>query len=78
MIESASSIALKGLQRAQSGMQNSANNIARANKSIPQDNSKDLTRSLVELNQYKNAGVANIKALKTADDMLGALLDITA
>ena len=78
MIESVSSIALKGLQRAQSGMQKSAADIARANTSIPQDNGKDLTRSLVELNQYKNAGIANIKTLKTADDMLGALLDTIA
>ena len=76
MVESVTSNALQGLQRAQNGMRRSASDIARSNNSLPNENTKDLTRSLVELKQYKNAGVASIKVLETAEEMLGSILDI--
>ena len=78
MVESVTSNALQGIQRAQNGMQRSASDIARSNKSLPNENTKDVTRSLVELNQHKNAGIASIKVLKTAEELLGSLLDVKA
>ena len=75
MVDSVSSSALQGIQRAQNGMQRNASNIARSNQP---DNPKDMTRSLVELNQHKNAGMASMKVLKAADEMLGSLLDVKA
>lgn len=78
MVDSISSTALQGIQRAREGMQRNAAEIARANTSIPKDTGKDATRSLVEMNQQKNVGIANMKVLKTANDMLGAILDVKA
>lgn len=78
MVDNVTSNALQGIQRAQNGMQRSASNIARTGKLGQTENSKDLTRSLVELNQHKNAAIASMKVLKTADEMLGSLLDVTA
>ncbi len=78
MVESVSANALQGLQRAQSNMQRSASNIARAGSSAANENSKDLTRSLVELNQQKNVAQASIKTFKVADEILGSLLDVIA
>lgn len=75
MVDSVTSNALSGIQRAQNGMQRNASNIARANQG---DNTKDVTRSLVELNQHKNAGIASMKVLKAADELLGSLLDVKA
>ena len=75
MVDSVTSNALSGIQRAQDGMQRNASNIARANQG---DKTKDVTRSLVELNQHKNAGIASMKVLKVADEMLGSLLDVKA
>lgn len=78
MVESVSGNALQGLQRAQNNMQRAASNIARAGNSGPNEESKDLTRSLVELNQHKNAAQASIKTFKVADEILGSLLDVIA
>jgi flagellar hook protein FlgE len=39
---------------------------------------KDLTRSLVELHQNELYTTINIKTLKTADQIIGTLLDVKA
>jgi flagellar hook protein FlgE len=39
---------------------------------------KDLTRSLVELHQNELYTTINVKTLKTADQVIGTLLDIKA
>ena len=78
MVESVTSYAIQGIQQAQQGMQRSAQSIARTNAASQPEGTKDLTRSLVELNQYKNAGIASMKVLKASDEMLGSLLDVKA
>jgi hypothetical protein len=78
MVDGITANALQGIQRAQSGMQRNALEIAKANQSFKADNTKDPARSLVELNQNKNVAQANMKVLKTADDLLGSLLDVLA
>ena len=79
MVDSVTSNALQGIQRAQTGMQRNASNIARSTSQLNQpEGSKDLTRSLVELNQHKNAGMASMKVFKAADELLGSLLDVKA
>ena len=78
MVDGITASALQGIQSAQSKMQRNAFDIAKANQSLKADNSKDPTRSLVELNQNKNAAQANMKVLKTADEMLGSILDVLA
>jgi flagellar hook protein FlgE len=40
--------------------------------------SKDLTRSLVELHQNELYTTINVKTLKTADQVIGTLLDVKA
>ena len=74
MVDSVTSNALQGIQRAQNGMQRNASQIARSS----QPGQQDITRSLVELNLHKNAGLASIKVLKAADEILGSLLDVKA
>lgn len=72
MIKSIQSSALAGIHRAQSGMRSAAADIARAPTEEGQGN---ITRSLVELHQHKQAAKANIQTLRTADDTLGILID---
>ena len=78
MVDGITANALQGIQSAQFKMQRNAFDIAKANQSLKADNTKDPTRSLVELNQNKNAAQANMKVLKTADEMLGSILDVLA
>ena len=78
MVDGITANALQGIQSAQSKMQRNAFDIAKANQSLKADNTKDPARSLVELNQNKNAAQANMKVLKTADEMLGSILDVLA
>lgn len=77
MVDSINANALQGIQRARANMQRNAADIARANTTAA-DNGKDMTRSLVELNQNKNAAIASMKVLKASDEVLGSLLDVKA
>ncbi|MGD2119308.1 MAG: hypothetical protein PVG66_13185 [Chromatiales bacterium] len=78
MIDSISANALAGLQRSREGMSRNAAEIASAKQLSGKASQKDLARSLVELNQHKRVGIANAKVLKTADEVLGSLIDVTA
>lgn len=78
MVNSIQSSAIAGLQQAQNKMQRNASNIARANQVQEPKNTRDVTRSLVELNQNKNVAQASLKVLKTEDEMIGSLLDVKA
>ena len=77
MVNSIHSNALQGIQQARAKMQQNASDIARAN-SLNKPSNLDAARSLVELNQNKNAAEASMKVLKAENEMLGALLDVTA
>jgi hypothetical protein len=70
--------ALQGIQQARSKMQQNAMDIVRANNVKEPNNSLDAARSLVELNQNKNAAQASMKVIKSENEMLGSILDVTA
>jgi len=69
--------ALQGIQQARAKMQQNASDIARANN-VNEASPLDAARSLVELNQNKNAALASMKVIKVENDLLGALLDVKA
>ncbi|MBT8440674.1 MAG: hypothetical protein HKP55_04415 [Gammaproteobacteria bacterium] len=77
MVNSIQGNALQGIQQARAKMQQNASDIARANN-VNEPSNLDAARSLVELNQNKNAALASMKVIKAENDMLGALLDVTA
>ncbi len=64
-----------GLQRSQSGMLNASERIASANLSTP---TQDLVEPLIDLKVEELTFTASAKVIKTADDMIGTLLDVTA
>lgn len=70
-----SQTAMQGLQRAYQGLHRNAEAIA---KHQPNQNGRSLSQSLVELQQHEQAAKANVQTLKTADDMIGSLLDTFA
>jgi len=75
-ITSVSSSALQGIQRGFQGMRRSALEIANHGQGSPQFPTKDLVRAMVELHQHKQSTVSSLAAFKTADEMVGALLDL--
>lgn len=77
MVNSIQGNALLGIQQATAKMQQNASDIARANN-VNDPSPLDAARSLVELNQNKNAALASMKVIKVENDLLGALLDIKA
>ena len=72
MIKPLSYIALQGIQRSQRNAVQAASDIARYPVKGQQG---DLNRSLLELRQQEHITKANVQTLKTADEMLGTLLD---
>ncbi len=77
-INSITGSALQGIQRGLQGLRRNAAEIASAQHMNPGIPSKDLTRSLVELHQNELYTTVNIKTLKTADQVIGTLLDVKA
>lgn len=80
-VNSALNTALQGFQEAQSRMNQAAQDIASqtvTDSTVDSVDSKDLTTSLVELKVAENDAKANVKALQTASDLLGTLLDVEA
>ncbi|MCG7922060.1 MAG: hydrolase [Candidatus Thiodiazotropha lotti] len=55
-------------------MRRVASDIASANQ-VQQSNPKDLSRSMVEMQQQANLVKAQVKTLKAADETLGTLID---
>ncbi len=78
MVDSISSTALQGLNEARMKMQKNASDIASAGTGTNKNVNANLATSLVEINQNKQVAEANIKVIKTENDMLGSLLDIKA
>ncbi|MET0049889.1 MAG: hypothetical protein ABW095_02280 [Candidatus Thiodiazotropha sp.] len=73
-INSITGPALQGIQKGLQGMRRVASEIASAQQ-VQQSNPKDLSRSMVEMKQQANLVKAQVKTLKTADDVLGTLFD---
>ena len=72
MIKPLQSSALAGIQQARQGMQSAAADIARTSGT---GDNRDITHSLVELQQHQQAAKANIQTLRTANETLGVLID---
>ena len=68
-----SAIALSGMQAAQTRLENTATRIAHVSE--PEDR-VDLSAEMVALMESRNDFAANIKALKTADQMQQSVLDV--
>ncbi len=77
-INSVTNTALQGIQRGLQGLRRNASNIASASNLSGQGSTKDITRSLVEMHENKLYTIASVKTLKTADQVIGTLLDIKA
>lgn len=69
---------VSSIQRGMTEMQQSAHKIARFGTVDSSANTGNLTDDLVNLKLQKNQVVASTKVIKTADEMLGSLLDIRA
>ncbi|MBK8970293.1 MAG: flagellar biosynthesis protein FlgE [Hahellaceae bacterium] len=82
MISGALQSGLGGIQEGMRRMEKAAGEIARAaqptNAENPEQKSGDLAEPLVELKLYENNVKASAKVVKTADEVLGTLLDIKA
>ena len=74
---SAFNIAVGGMLNSSANMSSDAFTIARAGTTNTSDNyTDDLTVSMVDMKVQQNTFDASAKVVKTADDMLGSLLDI--
>ncbi|MEJ2406107.1 MAG: hydrolase [Candidatus Thiodiazotropha sp.] len=73
-IHSITGPALQGIQKGLQGMRRVASEIASAQQ-VQQTNPKDLSRSMVEMQQQANLVKAQVKTLRTADEVLGTLFD---
>ncbi len=73
-INSLTGPALQGIQKGLQGMRRVASEIASAQQ-VQQTNPKDLSRSMVEMQQQANLVKAQVKTLRTADEVLGTLID---
>ena len=79
IIKSISGSALQGIQRGLQGMRRNAGEIASARQMRGSTaDTVDLTRALVEMKQISYQTTASVKALRTADQMIGTLLDVKA
>ena len=77
-INSISGSALQGIQRGMRQLRRNATDIASANQLNGQLPTKDAVRALVELHQSSLQTSASVKAFKTADTLVGSLLDVKA
>jgi hypothetical protein len=73
-INSITGPALQGIHKGLQGMRRVASEIASSNQ-IKQTNPKDLSRSMVEMQQHANQVKAQVKTLQTADEVIGTLID---
>ncbi len=73
-----SDTALQGIQRGMRQMRRNATDIASANQPAGKTPTKDAVRALVELHQSSLQTSASVKTFKTADAIVGSLLDVKA
>jgi hypothetical protein len=77
-INSITGTAIQGIQRGIQGLRRNAAEIASPQHMNSTTTNKDLTRSLVELHQNELYTTINLKTLRTADQVIGTILDIKA
>ena len=73
-----SSSILQGISRGIDGMRKNAAEIASPRQPKALFPSKDNVRAMVELHRNKQQVTASVKAFRTADQMIGSLLDVKA
>lgn len=80
MINKITGSAVQGIQKNFTSMRKAADEIASATRLNKTESTSgaDLARSLVQLKQAQTNTAANVKTLKTADQMIGTLLDVRA
>ena len=82
MINNTLGIGIQGIQEGIQGMENAARRIARGGVDGPQGTPAEGTGGLIEpiidLKLYERSVEASAQVVKTADETLGTLLDITA
>lgn len=81
MINNTLGIGVQGIQDAMMGMENAARKIARGGADGPQgtaDGAGSLVEPIIDLKLYERSVEASAQVVKTADETLGTLLDITA
>ncbi|WFE68358.1 hypothetical protein P8S54_09065 [Thiomicrospira sp. R3] len=69
-------ISSSAMSQAYAGMQTGFNNLTQTSAKLADPNQLDKTQSLIEHKQDAQLVEVNAKALKTADNMIGTLLDI--
>lgn len=71
---------LSGVSRGFENLQEIASDIAQTGTSNPESSNTaaELTQSLVDLQEQKQATLAAVKVVNATDEVLGALLDVTA
>jgi hypothetical protein len=81
MISNTLGIGIQGVQEGLQGMEASARKIARGGVDGPQgsaDGAGGLIEPIIDLKLYERSVQASAQIVKTADETLGTLLDITA
>lgn len=78
MIGNIFGIANTGIQRANTGLRKNAVEVVAATTGTNNRSGKNVDRALVEIKQHQLHSAANVKVLKTADRLLGTLLDVKA
>ncbi|MES9832233.1 MAG: hypothetical protein ABW157_17150 [Candidatus Thiodiazotropha sp. LLP2] len=73
-INSITGTALQGIHKGLQGMRRVASDVASVNQT-QQTNPKDLSRSMVEMQQHANQVKAQVKTIKAVDQALGTLID---
>jgi hypothetical protein len=73
-----SNTALQGIQRGLQDMRRNAAEIASPPQMSAKFPTKDMVRAMVELQANSQYTAASVKAFKTADEMIGSLLDVKA
>lgn len=67
---------IQGVQTGMRGMEQSAQNIVKAGTS--ENTAGDVIEPIMDLKLYENTVEASTKVIKTADEMMGTLLDTMA
>lgn len=75
-IGSVLSTGIQGVQTGMRGMEQSAQNIVKAGTS--ENTAGDVIEPIMDLKLYENTVEASTKVIKTADEMMGTLLDTMA
>lgn len=81
MISNTLGIGIQGIQDGMQGMENAARRIARGGVDGPQGTAEGvggLVEPIIDLKLYERSVEASAQVVKTPDETLGTLLDITA